>query len=128
MSSADTGLSEAFGCSGAVDPLVDLAQACWHVAGLYDDVVAEREGLPPLEERMRRLRAMVDAYGLSVRQRRGFVDLMIELAVHYTAYQADDASVTPESADPRLIWALAWPARSAAWMLRHRRALQNALS
>ncbi len=114
--------------AGPVDPIVDLAQACWHIAGLYDDVVAERKGLPPLAERARQLRAMVDAYGLTARQRRGFVDLTIEFAVHYTAYQADDAGVTPESTDPSLIWALAWPARSAAWMLRHRRALESAIT
>lgn len=114
--------------AGPVDPLVDLAQACWLNAKLHDDVVAEREGLPPLADRARQLRAMVDAYGLPAGRRRGFVDRIIEFAVHYTAYQADDAGVTPESTDPRLIWALAWPARSAAWMLRHRRTLQNALS
>ncbi len=114
--------------AGPVDPLVDLAPACWLNAKLFSDDVAEREGLPPLAHRARQLRAMVDAYGLSPQQRRGFVDRIIEFAVHYTAYQADDAGVTPESTAPELIWALAWPARSAAWMLRHRRMLQNALS
>ncbi|HEX2186014.1 MAG TPA: phosphotransferase [Chloroflexota bacterium] len=114
--------------AGPVDPLVDLAQACWLNAKLHDDLVAAREGLPPLAERARQLRTMVDAYGLTARQRRGFVQRMIEFAVHFTAYQADDGGVTPESTDPRLIWALAWPARAAAWMLRHRRTLQNALS
>jgi hypothetical protein len=98
--------------AGPVDPLVDLAQACWLNAKLHDDVVAAREGLPPLADRARQLRAMVDAYGLPARQRRGFVDRMIEFAVHYTAYQADDLGVTPESTGP--LWALAWPARAAA--------------
>ena len=74
------------------------------------------------------LRAMVDAYGLSARQRRGFVDRIIEFVVHDTAEQADEASVTPETTAPELLWALAWRARAAAWLVRHRRTLQNALS
>ena len=114
--------------AGPMDPLVDLAQACWLNAKLFSDDVAEREGLPPLADRAELLRAMVDAYGLPTRQRRGLVDRMIEFAVHYTAYQADDGGVTPESTEHELIWALAWPARSAAWMLRHRRMLQSALA
>ena len=114
--------------AGPIDPLVDLAQACWLNAKLFSDDVAQREGLPSLAHRARLLRAMVDAYGLATRQRRGFIDQMIEFAIHYTAYQADDAGVTPESTEPALIWALAWPARSAAWMLRHRRTLQSALA
>jgi thiamine kinase-like enzyme len=32
--------------AGPVDPLVELAQACWLNAKLHDDIVAEREGLP----------------------------------------------------------------------------------
>ena len=114
--------------AGPVDPLVDLAQACWLNVRLFDDLVAEREGLPSLAERARQLHVMVDAYGLSRRERRGFVATIIEFAVHYTAYQADDAEVTPESTDPAIIWALAWPARSAAWMLRNRRVLERALT
>ena len=118
--------------AGPVDPLVELAQACWLNAKLHDDIVAAREGLPPLADRARQLRAIVDAYGLSRGQRRGFVDRIIEFVVHDTAEQADEAGVTPDTTpdttDPRLVWALAWRARAAAWLLRHRRTLQNALS
>jgi hypothetical protein len=121
--------------AGPVDPLVELAQACWLNAKLYDDDVAEQDGLPPLEERARQLRAMVDAYGLSVRQRRGFLDGIIDFAVHDTAEQADEAGVTPDTTDLRIeelgynpLWALTWRARGAAWLCRHRRTFQNALS
>jgi hypothetical protein len=114
--------------AGPVDPLVELAQACWLNAKLHDDIVAAREGLPPLAERARQLRAIVDAYGLSARQRRGFVDRIIEFVVHDTAEQADEAGITPESSDPTPLWGLAWRARGAAWILRHRQTLQNALS
>jgi thiamine kinase-like enzyme len=123
--------------AGPTDPLVELAQACWLNARLHDDVVAAREGLPPLADRARHLRAIVAGYGLSVRQRRDFVDRMIEYAVHYGAYQAADVTATLERdggvsdsqrVDRGLVWALVWPARSAAWMLRHCRTLQSALA
>nr|WP_246580294.1 phosphotransferase [Deinococcus aestuarii] len=117
--------------AGPVDPRVELAQACWLNAKLHDDLVAELEGLPPLEERARQLRAMVDAYGLSAAQRVGFVELMIEFVVHDTANEADEAGIRPESesaAPPELLWGLAWRARAAAWLCRHRRILENALS
>jgi hypothetical protein len=113
--------------AGPVDPMVELAQACWLNAKLHDDDVARRDGLPPLAERARQLRAIVDAYGLSARQRSGFVDRIIEFVVYDTAEQADDAGVTPDTTDPEPVWALAWRARAAAWLLRHRRTLQNAL-
>ncbi|WP_216327490.1 phosphotransferase [Deinococcus aestuarii] len=116
--------------AGPVDPRVELAQACWLNAKLHDDLVAELEGLPPLRERARQLRAMVDAYGLSAAQRRGFVELMIEFVVHDTANEADEARIGPEggAATPKLLWGLAWRARAAAWLCRHRRVLENALS
>jgi len=114
--------------AGPVDPLVELAQTCWLNAKLHDDIVASREGLPPLADRARQLRAIVDAYGLSARQRRGFVDRIVEFVVHDTAEQADEAGITPESTDPAPLWGLAWRARAAAWILRHRQTLQNALS
>jgi thiamine kinase-like enzyme len=114
--------------AGPVDPLVDLAQACWLNAKLYSDDVADMEGLPPLDERSRHLRAIVDGYGLAATERAGLVDQMIGVAVAATANEADEASVTPSTTEPKLIWALAWRARSAAWMLRHRSVLQNALN
>lgn len=114
--------------AGPVDPLVELAQACWLNAKLHDDIVAEREGLPPLEVRAKQLRAIVDAYGLPQAQRRGFIDRIIEVVVHDTAEQADEANIMPDSTDPTPLWGLAWRARAATWIYRHRRTLQNALA
>ena len=42
--------------AGPVDPTVDLAQSCWLNAKLHSDDVAEREGLPPLNERATQLK------------------------------------------------------------------------
>ena len=50
----------------------------------------------------------MDSYGLSSKQREGFVDLIIEFAVSDTAWQADSAGVTPEATDVEPAWALAW--------------------
>ena len=114
--------------AGPVDPLVELAQACWLNAKLHDDDVAKRDGLPPLAHRAKQLRAIVDSYGLSIKQRSGFVHRIIEFVIHDTAEQANDAGVTPDTADRETLWALAWRARAAAWLIRHRPTLQNALS
>jgi Ser/Thr protein kinase RdoA (MazF antagonist) len=115
--------------AGPVDPVVELAQACWLNVRLHDDAVAELEGLPPLAERARQLRAMVDAYGLARRDRAALVDRMVELVVSETAWEADDAGIGPTSTShPRALWAMAWRARAAAWLQRHRRTLRAALS
>ena len=117
--------------AGPVCPLVERAGAAWLNSKLHDDTIAEIEGLPPLEERARHLRAIVYAYGLTVAERESFVDLMIQFAIHDTAAQADEGGVTPDttpdSADPELIWGLSWRARSAAWLSRRRDELVEAL-
>jgi hypothetical protein len=115
--------------AGPVDPMVELAQLAWLNAKLYDDTVAEIEHLPPLADRARQLGVIVDAYGLTAKQRLGLLDRMIELAIGDTAAEADDAKVTPElTSHPIALWAMAWRARSAAWMIRHRRTLEAALN
>jgi len=118
--------------AGPVDPLVELAECCWLNAKLHDDGVAEYEGLPPFEERARHARAIIDAYGLPRDGREAFVDLMVQFAIHDTAAQADEHNVTKDiataEADPNLLWGLAWRARSAAWLTRHRDALVEALT
>ena len=82
--------------AGPVDPLVELAQACWLNAKLHDEVLAEIEGLPPIADRARQLRAIVDAYGLSARQRRGFIDRIIE-SWFATRMRLRSASAIPTS-------------------------------
>jgi hypothetical protein len=115
--------------AGPVDPLVELAQLGWLNAKLHDDIVAGIEQLPPAAERARQLAVIVDAYGLAARQREGFVDRLIEFAICDAAAEADDAAVMPEVTEhPIALWAMAWRARSAAWMVRHRRVLEAALA
>lgn len=112
--------------------MIELAQTCWLNAKLFDDDVAEREGLPSLEIRASQLRAIVDAYGLSTAQRRRMVDLIIGYATHDTAEQADEYAVTPNMVDPMpdgypLVWGLTWRAR-AAWVYRNRDTLEKAIT
>jgi hypothetical protein len=45
-----------------------------------------------------------------------------------TAGPAIQAGVTPQVGDCAALWAIAWRARSAAWMARHRSLLENALT
>jgi aminoglycoside phosphotransferase (APT) family kinase protein len=113
--------------AGPVDPTYDLAQACWLNAQLHDDDVAERQGLPPLDERARHLRLILDGYELPRSERVGFVDKMIEFAVQDAAAEATEAGVTPETRDPEALWGVTWRTRSAAWMLRYRSVLEAAL-
>lgn len=118
--------------AGPVDPLVELAEACWLNAKLHDDIVAEREGLPPLSERVKHLRAIVDGYGLDAKRRTGLVDLMIEFAVSSTAAEANESNIMPDTdlanVHPDVLWAMAWRARAAAYMQRNRKTLASALS
>jgi hypothetical protein len=80
-------------------------------------------------ERARQLAAIVDAYGLTASQRRGFLDRIIEFAICDTAAEADDAHVTTDTTShPVALWAMAWRARSAAWMIRNRPVLEAALA
>ena len=73
-----------------------------------DDIVAEREHLPPLADQARQLAVIVDAYGLAAGQRRGFLNQIIEFAICDTAWEADDAAITPEAtAHPIALWAMA---------------------
>ena len=114
--------------AGPVDPLVELAQLCWLNAKLHDDIVAELEGLPPPAERARQLAAIVDSYGLTAKERAGFFGTIVEFVISDVAWEADDAGVTPEmTAHPIALWAMAWRARSAAWIIRNRRTLESAI-
>ncbi|MCW5720511.1 MAG: aminoglycoside phosphotransferase family protein [Devosia sp.] len=106
--------------SGPVDPLVELAQLCWLNAHLFDDDLAERLGLAAPAVRARHLTAIADGYELPRASRQDLVDTMILLALHDTANEAIEARITPESIDPAPLWALAWRARSAAWMDRNK--------
>lgn len=112
--------------AGPLDPLVELARVCWLFPQLHDDDVAQRIGLPPLETRVRQLRLLVDAYGLSKMQRQSLFERIVEVTVCETANDAIESNVTPNSQG--LLWGMAWRARAAAWMLRHRVSIERALS
>ena len=119
--------------AGPVDPMIELAQTCWLNAKLFDDDVAEREGLPSLEVRACQLRAIVDAYGPTMSQRRRIVDLIIGYAIHDAAETADEFKVTPDMVEPMpdgfpIIWGLTWRVRAAAWVYRNRGALEKAIT
>ena len=111
--------------AGPVDPLVELAQLCWLNAQLHDDAIAARQRLGSPRERARHLRLIVDGYELDRRSRGELVPTMIELAIADAASEA--GSVEPEDTSGPL-WDIAWRARAAAWMVRNRSTLDEALT
>ncbi|MBY5772425.1 aminoglycoside phosphotransferase family protein [Rhizobium laguerreae] len=113
--------------AGPVRQDIELVQACWLNAQLYDDDIAEKVGLGSATARARQVRMLLDAYGLSQKARRGFIDQLIEFAVLDAAAQAIESSVTAESTDPEPLWAITWRTKSAAWILRNRRMLETVL-
>jgi Ser/Thr protein kinase RdoA (MazF antagonist) len=113
--------------AGPVDPIVEVAQACWLNAQLFDDDIAEREGLGSPEARARQMRMLLDGYGLTREQRAGFVDTMRDFVVLCAANEVAEAGVTPQTIDASALWAIGWRARSAAWIVRHADLLARAL-
>ena len=69
---------------------------------------------------------MVDAYGVDPSLRTALFDMIVEVVVRETAEEAIEPQVTPESEGP--LWGLAWRARSATWIMRHRGVLEKALN
>ena len=113
--------------AGPLDPLVDLAECAWLNVQLHDDDVAALQSLGPPDRRAAQLRLFLDAYGLPRPARPGFVQLMIDVAVLDAAGEAIEARVAPDTVDARS-WAIAWRARAASWMTRHRSLLTDAIS
>lgn len=114
-------------CAGPMDRLDDIAQTGWLNAQLHDDDVAELVGLPDTAARARQLGYFLDGYELPRRDREGIVGRMVEVAVRDCAREAAESGITQESTDPTPLWGLAWRARSAAWMLRHRTLLERTI-
>lgn len=112
-------------CAGPVDPMVELARVCWLFPQLHDDDVADRVGLPSLEIRARQLRLLVEAYRVPPAQRQALFELILEVVVRETAEQAIEIQVTPDTHGS--LWGIAWRARAAAWILKHRAVLQKAI-
>ncbi|WP_199853147.1 MULTISPECIES: aminoglycoside phosphotransferase family protein [unclassified Plantactinospora] len=113
--------------AGPVDRLDEVAATAWWNAQLHDDDIAERHRLPDAAGRARQLRLFLDGYELPAAERSDLVSRMIELAIRDCAAEAIRARITPESTDPAPIWALAWRARAAGWMIRHRTLLERAV-
>lgn len=112
--------------AGPVDALAELGQVCWLNAQLHDDDVAANVGLGPPEDRASDLAAICQGYGLAQADRIALVDAMIQLATLDAADQAIQARITMLSTDPRPLWGLAWRARAAGWLIRHRNLLITA--
>jgi aminoglycoside phosphotransferase (APT) family kinase protein len=120
--------------AGPVGAIWDLAQTAWLNVQLHDDDVAELQGLSDLHDRGRQLRLFVDAYGLPLSEREGLVASIAEFAIHSAREEAIEHGVKPtsnqavdESGYP-IMWAIAWWARSASWILRHHRVLEHYLT
>lgn len=115
--------------AGPVNRLVELAHTGWLNARLFDDGIAEKEGLPPAEERIRQVRIFAEGYGLASKDRVGLVSQMIDVAVLSAASDAIEAGITPDSIDQQwIVWGVAWRARSAAWLIRNRVEFERAMS
>jgi len=120
--------------AGPVDAVWALAETAWLNAQLHDDDVTERFDLPSPEHRAHQVRLLLDGYGLARPDRVDFVDKMVEIAVHSARAEAVQYGVTPDTAAAiaasgyAVMWAITWRARSASWMMRHRRILERALA
>jgi hypothetical protein len=120
--------------AGPVDARWELAHAIWLNAQLVDDDVAAEHGMPDAAGRAGQAAMIADGYGLPRADRIGMVDTVIEFAVASAAAEAvmANVSVTNTGGDPvgdyPLLWAVAWRARSAAWLMRHRGLLERALA
>jgi len=113
--------------AGPIDRRDEIAATGWWNAQLYDEDIAEGNHLADAATRGAQVRYFLDGYELPMAERAGLVTHMIEVAIRDCAWEATRAQVTPESADATPLWALAWRARAAAWMLRHRPTLEHAI-
>jgi hypothetical protein len=113
-----------------VDPHDWSDEGIWHAGrllrDLHDDDIAKRQNLPDATARAAHLRHFLDGYQLPTADRRDVVTTMIEYAIRDSAAEAIQAQVTPDQGDTAALWAIAWRARSAAWMIRHRHLLEHA--
>lgn len=106
--------------AGPVDPLVELAQACWLNALLFDDNLAQSLGLGSAEARGWQVGLLLDGYGLSSAHRVGFVDLIRDFAVLNAADEIIEGNITSQTTDAAAVLAaVAWRSRSAAWLVKH---------
>jgi len=113
--------------AGPVDRLTELAMAAWNNAQLYDDDVAEMNGLPDAATRIRQVRIFADAFGLPAQGRHRLAYRMIEFAAQSAANEVVEQQITPATKYAPRVWGIAWQTRSVGWLIRNRPALQAAL-
>jgi len=118
--------------AGPMGHIWDLVNVVWLNVQLHDDDVAELNGLPPLHDRARQARVLLDGYRLAARDRARLVERMIEWAVRTAREEAIVCDVTPDTQSPAengfpTLWAITWRVRAAAWMYDHRHELEPAL-
>jgi Phosphotransferase enzyme family len=113
--------------AGPVDRLTEIAMAVWNNVQLYDDDVAEMNGLPEARHRVRQVRIFADGYGLpaSARHRLGY--RIIEFAAESAANEVIEQQITPKTQHAPRVWGIAWQTRSVAWLIRNHRDLESAL-
>jgi Phosphotransferase enzyme family len=114
--------------AGPVDRLTEIALAAWNNAQLYDDEVAAMNGLPDAARRMRQVRTLADAYGPPGAERHRLAYRIIEFAAQSAANEVVEQRITPSTEHVPRAWGIAWQARSVAWLIRNRPALEAALA
>ncbi|GFE91750.1 phosphotransferase [Steroidobacter agaridevorans] len=114
--------------AGPVDRLTEIAMVAWNNAQLYDDDVAEMNGLSNAACRARQVRILVDGYGLAITDRHRLTDRIIEFAAQSAANEVIEQQITPEANHAPRVWGIAWQTRSVAWLIRNRGVLQRALA
>jgi hypothetical protein len=113
--------------AGPVDRLTEVAMAAWSNAQLYDDDVAQMNGLADVATRIRQVRLLADGYGLPAQGRHRLAYRMIEFAAQSAANEVVEQGITPQTSYAPRVWGIAWQTRSVGWLLRHRAALEAAL-
>ena len=112
--------------AGPTDRLDEIAATAWLNAQLHDDDVAERQNLPDATARAAQLRHFLDGYQLATTDRRNFVTKMTSTPSGTALPKPSKPAWTPDQGDTTALWAIAWRARSAAWIMRHRHLLEHA--
>ncbi len=81
----------------------------------------------------RQLALVLDGYGPDRIDRVGFVDKMVELAIHSARADAVDYNITPDTRTGigddgfPFAWGITWRVRGASWMLKNRSILERAI-
>lgn len=113
--------------AGPVDHLTELAMIAWNNAQLYEDDVADMNGLPEAAVRLRQVGLLADGYRLAPAERRLLADRIIAFAAESAANEVVEQAITPETRHAPRVWGIAWQTRSVAWLIRNRWELEQAL-